>query len=143
MHLTATRRFSHYNLGRDVASPVIAAFESIHEEALSLVFSSDGRFLIAGFDSGWIQVWQWPEMNIRMKLRWGPLLHHEGISQMSVLYREEATYVAMKDLDVSPCTDPTFLFLSTAKGTAELLDLRAGNRCHHLLKLGDCLFVEE
>ena len=50
-------------------SPVLDAFEGIHEEVLCLVFSCDGRFLIGGFSGGWIQIWQWPEMNIHLKFR--------------------------------------------------------------------------
>ena len=49
--------------------PVVDAFEGIREEASCLVFSSDGSFLIAGFSGGWIQAWQWPEMNVRIKIR--------------------------------------------------------------------------
>lgn len=118
-------------------SPILDVFDTIHEEISCLTFSADGRYLIAGFAEGWVQIWQWPEMYVRIKLRSFSKIQS---SCSFVGLREDPVYKSLKDLDVTKESTPSLLVLTSARGTAELWDFEKGTLIQELPRYGKAGF---
>ncbi|GMH38549.1 hypothetical protein BSKO_06433 [Bryopsis sp. KO-2023] len=87
---------------------------AISEVISSLKFSQDGKLLCLGYERGWIQVFEWPEMKERVRCR------------------DNVDFSSLNDIDVSP--DSQTIATTSERGLCEFWSIEDGKLLNTLNK---------